>query len=186
MLVWVGLFDELEVVVFGVAAGPRFVPMEAGAPSILRSFWVIENRVCAVRNEVTVVVPNDDFLVSVTGRLHGGSEVVFQEVTLLFSGVNARFPALSRHGFVLDGHPPNGKAFRFVGFDELDKVIGPGLVVFRQKGAAAQHVLVRFHKGGRAPWARVKHQVFPDHGSSTLDHWNALCAVGFDVERGQG
>lgn len=185
LLVGVGLFDELEVLVLGVAAGPGFVPVKAGAPGILRGVGIVENGICAVGNEVAIVVPHDDFLVTVSGGFHCGAEVVFQEIAFLLGGVNARFPALRCHGFVLDGHPPYWEPFRFVGLDEFHKVVGPRLVVFRQQRAAAQHVLVGFHKGGRAPRTRVKHQVLSNHCGGTLDHWNALGPIGFDIKCGQ-
>ena len=185
LLVGVGLFDELEVLVLGVAAGPGFVPVKAGAPGILRGVGIVENSIGAVGNEVAVVVPNHDFLVTISGSVHRGAEVVFQEITFLLGGVNARFPALRRHGFVLDGHPPYWEPFRFVRLDEFHKVVGPRLVVFRQQRAAAQHVLVGFHEGGRAPRTRVKHQVISNHRRSPLDHRNALDPVGRDIKCGQ-
>ena len=133
LLVGVGLFDELEVLVLGVAAGPGFVPVKAGSPSVLRGVGVVENGVRTVGDEVAIVVPNDNLLISVSCSLHRGAEVVFQEIAFLLGGVNARFPALRCHGFVLDGHPPNWKPFRFVGFDEFDEVVGPRLVIFGQQ-----------------------------------------------------
>lgn len=163
LLVGVGLFDELEILVLRVAAGPGFVPMEAGAPGVLRCVGVVENGVGAVRDEIAVVVPNDDLLVPVSGSFHGRTEVVFQEITLLLSGVDARFPALRRHGFVLDGNPPYWEPFRLVSLDEFDEVVGPRLVVFGQQGAAPQHVVVGFHEGWRAPRARVKDQAISNH-----------------------
>ena len=159
--------------------------MKAGAPGVLRGVGIVENGVRAVGDEVAVVVPHDDFLVAVSGSFHRRAEVVFQEIAFLLGGVNARFPALRRHGFVLDGHPPYWEPFSFVGLDEFHKVVGPGLVVFGQQRPAAQHVFVCFHEGWRAPRTRVKHEVISNHRRSPLDHRNALDPVGRDIKCGQ-
>ena len=107
--------------------------MESGAPRVGRGDGVFEDGVGAVRDEVAVVVPHDDVLVPISGGVHRRPEVVLQEISLLLSRVDARLPALYRHGLILDGHPPHGQPFCLIGFDELHEVLGPGVPVFRQQ-----------------------------------------------------
>ena len=184
-LVGVRLLNQLEVVVLGRPACPRLVPVEAGSPSVRRGHRVFKDGVGPVRDQVAVVVPHHNVLVAIACFRHGWSQVMLQEVALFLCRVNARFPALRCHRFVLDGHPPHGQALGLVRFDELDKVLGPRVVEFGEQGASAQHVLVGLHERRRAPWAGVKHQIVSDHLGRPLNHRDALDFVRRDGKRGQ-
>src|SRR5450759_2588552 len=105
---------ELDVVEHLVATAPRLVPVKTNAPYILGRFGVGEDGAGSLVDEVTVMIPGNDLLVTQPFSLHSRAEVVLQEVSLVFRGVDARLPCLRRHGLVLNADAPDGYSFPLV------------------------------------------------------------------------
>ena len=107
-------------------------------------------------DQIPVMIPNHDLLVAKPFAFHDRPKMVFQEIPLLSRGVNARFPSLNRHRFILKGNAPNRHPLIFIGLDEFCIIQRPGLIIFRQQRSALQHILVIFHKCRRTPWACIQ------------------------------
>ena len=131
------------------------------------------------------MVPHDNIFVTESFPLQRGSQIILQEIALLFRGVNARLPGLGGHGLVLDRDSPNGHSFGFVGLDELHIIIGPGLGIAGQQLAAPQHVFVVFHEGGGTPRTGIEHQGSPGGFRGPLDQRNPDLPVMVNVKSGQ-
>ena len=90
-----------------------------------------EDSADALVNEVTIVIPDNYFLITQPFPLDRRAQIVFQKISLFFGGINTRFPSLRGHRFVLNSYAPDGNAFALIGFDELGEVVGPGLIKLR-------------------------------------------------------
>ena len=181
-LVWEGLVHEPDVVVHRFAAAPGFVPVIGDAPDVARGFGVCEDRAGALIDEVAVMIPGEDFPVGQTFSAQGRAEVVLQEITLLFGGVDTGFPLLRRHRLVLNGDSPDVYAFPLIRLDELRVVVGPRLIKLCLELAAVQHVSVLFHEGGRTPGACEDREPPARRGQRALDERDAELSVVFDAE----
>src|SRR5438552_1488156 len=117
--------NELDVIEHRLAAAPRLIPMTTNAPNALRSFRVGQDSPGPLVNEVSIVIPDNYFLITQPFLFNRRAEIVFQKISLFLSGINTRFPSLRGHGFVLNRDAPDGNAFFLIGFDELREVVGP-------------------------------------------------------------
>ena len=84
VLVRESLVHELDVVEHLIATAPWLVPVIPDAPYILGGFGVLQDGADSLIDEIAVVVPGDDLLVTQSFSLHRRAEIVFQEVSLVF------------------------------------------------------------------------------------------------------
>ena len=110
------------------SAAPAFVPVKTHTPCIFGSFRITKNSIGSLKHQVTVMIPHDYFLISKTFSFHCWAQIVFQKISFFFRSVNAGFPTLCGHWFVLYRYAPNGYAFLFVHLYKLCVIISPGLI----------------------------------------------------------
>src|SRR5689334_8563655 len=183
MLLRERLAHELDVIKHRFAAAPRFVPVITNTPNILRRFRISQDRLRALVNEISIVIPNDDLLLAESFLLDRWSKMVLEEVAFVLGRVDARLPLLRRHRLVLNTDAPDRNAFALVSSDELHEVVGPRLIELRFQLAAAQHVVVVFHERRRAPRAREDVEPVAGRRDYLLDKGNAEFLIVRDAER---
>ena len=98
------------------------------------------------------MIPNNYFFITHSCLGNGRSEIVFKEITLIRGGINAGFPSLSCHRFILNCHSPDRNAFFFICFNKFYKIVCPWLVILRFKFTAMKHIVVIFHICRWTPW----------------------------------
>ena len=166
--------DILEVI--------AHVPMAGDAPDVLGGVGIGQDGAGALIQHAPVVVPDHEPDVVQPGFPEGGSEVVLHEIPFLVGGVDAGFPHLVGHGFVLHGQSPDRDPVVFVGADEFDEIAGPRIGVARQQGAAVKHVIVGFHPGGRTPGAGIKGEIVARRRHGRFDERDPVFLVRGDAE----
>src|SRR5437764_2712460 len=123
--------NELDVIEHRLAAAPGLIPVITNAPNVLRRFRVGQDSADPLVNEVTIVIPDNYFLITRPFPLNRRTEMVFQKISLFVRGINTRFPSLRGHGFVLNSDAPDGNAFPLIGLDSLREVVVLGLIKLR-------------------------------------------------------
>ncbi|OPZ76828.1 MAG: hypothetical protein BWY77_01812 [bacterium ADurb.Bin431] len=167
---------------FDVFKGVVHVPVESHSPDVAGRFGIVEHCTGALVEEIAVVVPDDQFFAAHARPGQGRSEMILDKVALLLIGVDAGLPGLGGHGLVLHRETPHRQALLLVGLDELYIAAGPGLKTLGFEFAAAQHVVVGFHPGRRAPGAGVEGEGTPGRGRGLFDEGKLELSIMVDVE----
>src|SRR5439155_344409 len=73
------LMYELDVIEHRLAAAPRLVPVITNSPNVLRCFRVGQDSAGPLVNEVSIVIPDNYFLITQPFPLDRRAETVFQK-----------------------------------------------------------------------------------------------------------
>lgn len=177
VFVRIGVMDDADVI--PVVSG---IPVEGSAPDVLGGVMIVIGGLDTLVKEAAIVVPDHKLDLGEVGFFKGGSEEVFDEVSLLLGSEDARFPNLGGEGLVLDGKAPHGDALPRVGLDVLHEVVSPSLIVFRLELAAVEHVVVGFHPSRGAPGRGEETQVALGRSLGAFDERDAVLEVAGDGE----
>src|SRR6185436_3652112 len=107
MLIRERLVNQPDVVKHWLAAAPGLIPVITDAPHKLRRFWISQDSAGSLIDEVAIVIPGNDLLVSQAFAFECRAKMIFEKVSLLLSRVNTGFPFLRGHRLVLHRETPN-------------------------------------------------------------------------------
>src|ERR1043165_7398843 len=108
MLLRKDLVNQTDVVEHRIAATPRLVPVITDAPDRLRRLRIGKEGTDSLIDQIAIVIPGDDLLITQPRTAHRWPEIILEEVSFFLGGVNTRLPFLRRHRFVLNRESPDG------------------------------------------------------------------------------
>ena len=150
-----------DIGISGGGTAPGLIPVEAQPPERALPRLVRQERVGAIGQEVSVMVPAEQARPSASRLLEQGEEVVGGKAPLLLRGPKHGLPGLGGRGLVLHRQTPGGKPFLRPSFKEFADIACPQRPVFVLKPPPTGHGLVVLHPGWCRPGADHKLEAAP-------------------------
>src|SRR5882724_3253141 len=87
------------------------IPVIGHAPDVFRRLGIVQHHLGPLIHHAAVMIPDHDLPIPKTLLRESGPKVVFYKIPLFLGGVDAGFPDLVSHRFVLNRHAPDWNPF---------------------------------------------------------------------------
>src|SRR5882724_2292173 len=131
VLIGKGFVNQPDVIEHRLAAAPGLIPVITNTPHKLRRLWISQDGAGSLVDEIAIMIPGNDLLVSQACSLECWAKIISENVAFLLSRINTRFPFLRSHRLVLNRNTPDRYSFTLVRVNELWVIVGPRLVKLR-------------------------------------------------------
>src|SRR6056297_513598 len=127
------------------------IPVVSYSPYVASCFFVREHLLSSFKNQIPVMVPNEEFQAGKSGPGKSRTKVIAHKIPLFSGSVQARVPDLHSRRLILYGYCIYTDSLRRHSLQIANVIVGPDLSKFRTQCAPAIHVSVALHPFRWAP-----------------------------------